>query len=215
MKILKIDQDAPDFIGIEKARQVLVNQDILIHPTETVYGIAGLFSSSKAIQKMLDLKERSYSQPFSIMVNDISQNLYISGNLTSEWIEQILHRLLPGPITVILPSLKKLGNDYWDQFPSLGFRFPVHTLSRKLVEVAECPLISTSANLRGEPPAVTIDEVSRNLLQKIPLVLNGGPTREKIPSTIIEILPDSKKIELRREGSISLREIHQRIKELF
>jgi L-threonylcarbamoyladenylate synthase len=215
MKILKVNQEEPELAIIKKACQVLIEEDIIIHPTETVYGIAGLFSSEKAIQKILELKQRLYSQPFSIMVNNTTQIFHISGIFTSEWVEQILHRLLPGPITVILPRLKKLGNDYWDQFPGLGFRFPLHVLSRKLVEMAGNPLISTSANLSGKAPAIEIDDVSPDLLQKIPLILDGGATQEKKSSTIIEIQLEPRKIKLHREGSISLQEIQTQIKDLL
>jgi len=205
----------PDPKIMESAVQALITEDIIIHPTETVYGIAGLFNRMKAIHKILEVKNRNYSQPFSIMVDDISQILDISGIITTEWLEKVLQRLLPGPITVILPRSKSTGIAYWDQFAELGFRLPNHKLSRTLVKMTGSPIISTSANFSGEPPANAVESLSKNLMRRVSVILDGGTTVEKIPSTVVFLRLDSRKIELLRQGSISLQDIQAKVNDLI
>ena len=72
--------------------QALLNAEVIIHPTETVYGFASVFQNIKAIRKILDIKRRPFNHPMSIMVNHIDQLLEISGVNDSDWLKEMLKR---------------------------------------------------------------------------------------------------------------------------
>ena len=211
MQNLIINQNNPKLQVLETTSQALLNEEVIIHPTETVYGFACIFQSINAVKKILDIKNRSYNHPMSIMVNGIDQILEISGLKATAWLEEILIRLLPAPLTILLPRKNNLHLDYWDQFPMLGFRFPDHTLCQKLVEITGFPLITTSANFKGEPPAFTAQDLPRDLVQQVSIILDGGPTREKKPSTILKVNLKTRDIKLVRKGALSWHEIEKRI----
>jgi L-threonylcarbamoyladenylate synthase len=200
MKILPIDQKKIDQDILSFAVKFLRNEEVIIHPTETVYGIAGRYNSERALLKIIDIKSRQTTQPFSIMVDAVDQILNLSGQ-ESPWLHQLLTRLFPNPLTVLLPRKKKLGVPYWDQFPMIGFRCPDHPWSRALIQHDRIPLITTSANISGNQPASTIAEISSDLLSEVSLVLDGGVTLHRLPSTIIKIDEERKKVELIRSGA--------------
>lgn len=199
MRILKIDPGTCSETELLPVVSLLQNEEIIIHPTETVYGIAAVYYSQSAISKINRLKQRSPSQPYSIMVNSIEKILEISG-VRLEWVRNFLAKILPGAVTVLLPRLRRLEHDYWDRFPQLGFRYPNHRLSTLLISLVGQPLITTSANLYGEPPVQSVAQLPANLVDNCSLVVNGGETPGNIASTIIQINVDQKTISLVRTG---------------
>jgi len=205
-KIIKINVDQPEEELVKRAAGILSSDGVIVHPTETVYGLAALYSSEKALLKTVAIKGRPPAQPFSIMVNNTQQILNISGVL-EVWVENFLKKLFPAAVTVLLPRLRDLPTAFWNQFPFLGFRYPRHALSNRLIETVGSPLITTSANLSGEPPVHRFEDLSPVLVEKADLILNGGETAEKIPSTIIKIRVVEKRLELIRKGAFDWKKI--------
>ncbi len=201
MNVIRIDQNNPDPGIIASAVKYLLDEEVIVHPTETVYGLAGLFCSRKAIEKIIEAKSRSASQPFSIMVNDTREMLSISGQ-KADWLQRMLERIFPAPVTVLLPRLRKIKPDFWNQFPLLGFRYPNHPLSNRLLDGTGRPIVSTSANLSGQPAVNIPDDLPSSFLSAFPLVLDGGETPEKKPSTIIRIDVKKKTAQLIRSGAV-------------
>ncbi len=202
MKVAKINPENPDPSVLKKAGKLLLHDGIIIHPTETVYGLAGLAFSEPVLRRINRLKEREETQPLSIMVNSIEMILEIIGD-QQRWLENFLSEIFPAPVTVLLPRLRKMSIDFWNHFPELGFRYPAHPLSIRLVEFAEQPLVTTSANFSGEPPPTTVSEIVERLKQKVSLVLDGGETLEKVPSTIFRINPERRTIAFVRDGAVT------------
>jgi L-threonylcarbamoyladenylate synthase len=202
MEIIPIDQYKPDFHLIDKAAKVLINRGVIIHPTETVYGLAGQYNEISVIQRISKIKLRMLNQPFSIMVNSLEEIFSISGHSKTPWLESFLRQFLPGPLTVLIPRKKEIEPALWNQFPELGFRYPAHLLCQELLQASSNPLITTSANRSGEPSPVQVEKIPEDLQNQVELILDGGKTIEQQPSTIIRIDTTKKKISPIREGSI-------------
>ncbi len=209
MKIFQINQRIPDRKILGQAAAVLNEEKILLHPTETVYGLAGIYSSEKAIKGILEIKRRSPDHPFSIMVNSVEQIIQISG-VRKEGIAKFLENIFPAAITVLLRRKRSLHFSYWNQFPLIGFRYPDHPLSNQLIEKTGKPVVTTSANLTSELPPSEIDDISEQVINKADMVLDGGPTWNKIPSTIIKV-EDDKNIKLIRKGAVPWEKIEKEI----
>ncbi len=201
MRIERINQNNPDQQLLLTTAELLKNGKVIIHPTETVYGLAGDFLSKSALQEIIRLKSRYVTQPFSIMVNCLEQILDLVGKLP-EWIEHFLNIIFPNAITILLPRRLDLSLEYWNQFSLIGFRFPKHKISNILVSLTKKPMITTSANLSGEPPPIEISNINKKLISQVSLILDGGITKEKIPSTIIRIDEKKKKVFLVRSGAV-------------
>jgi len=206
MRVLKINTPDPDPQSIQTAADLLKQNEVIIHPTETVYGLAGNYSSDQVIQNILEIKGRKITQPFSILVDKIETILELSGN-NEEWLESFLNRILPDAVTVVIARKKKLGISYWNGFSHIGFRYPQHLISNSLVKLSGTPLITTSANFSGKKSPVSVDELSQTMLNRVSLVLDAGVTKHKIPSTIIKISENKPELELIREGAIPFEKI--------
>lgn len=202
MNQYKVNPGDPDPEVIQRAVSVLRNEGVIIHPTETVYGLACFYSSEKALRRTLDIKGRHLKQPFSIMIRTLDDIFRISG-CRKKGIETFIGSILPGPVTVLFPRKIITGTVFWDQFPLLGFRLPKHRLSNLLVEESGSPLITTSANFSGKVPHTNVDNIPEKLAAKVDLVLDGGNTTEKIPSTVISIDEGYENITLVRAGAMS------------
>lgn len=206
MKILKINITKPEIKTIEKAVMFLKNDNAIIHPTETVYGIAGIFSSDNVLKKINKIKGRDIQKPLSILVRNVKEILKLTGQ-NSKWLENVLDLTFPDAVTVLIPRLQDLDISYWNQFQYLGFRLPNHKISNLLVKLTGFPLVTTSANLSGQAAPKSLNEIPVSIMNEVSLVMDGGPTQFKIPSTIVRIDPMDKKISLVRKGVVPLKKI--------
>jgi L-threonylcarbamoyladenylate synthase len=215
METLPIDQLKPDPYLIDKAATVLKNRGVIIHPTETVYGLAGVYTEFSVIQRINKIKLRDPNQPFSIMVNSLDEIFRTSGHTKTFWLESFLHQFLPGPLTVLIPRMRAIEPALWNQFPELGFRYPAHLLCQQLVQACGNPLITTSANRSGDPPPIEVGDIPKVLQNQADLILDGGQTIEMQPSTIVKIDTIKKKISLIREGSIAFTVLENKFEEIL
>jgi L-threonylcarbamoyladenylate synthase len=206
MKILKIDNISPEIRKLQEAANLLKQNKVIIHPTETVYGLAGNYANEQVIENIQEIKGRGSNHPFSILVNNIDTIIEISGN-KSNWLTNFLSRVLPDAVTVLVPRKRIIANSFWNQFPYIGFRYPDHFISIALVNLSGTPLITTSANLTGEKPPASLNDINSSLLNRVNLVLDAGETFYKKPSTIIKVIENKPGIELIREGAISFEKI--------
>lgn len=185
---------------LEEAVAALRHGGVVIHPTETVYGLAAVWNNESALKKVANLKKRGFDNPFSILVNGIEQIRHISG-WNSAKLNRLLKRIFPAPLTLLLPRRVKLSLPYWNQFPGIGFRFPDFKLCNDLVELTGEPLITTSANIADQPPPKRANEVDESLISGSDIFLNGGACPLRIPSTVIRFDPDHLEMKVLRKGA--------------
>lgn len=159
---------------------------IFIYPTDTVYGLGCNALNKKAVAKIKEIKGRDKNKSLSIIAPSKS---WIFENLIAK--NSIVNKYLPGRYTLILKKKNPKYLSYVSPSETLGVRIPNHKFT-KLIEKSGVPFITTSVNLSGEKPTSSLNEISKNIMKKVNIIVNGGELSGK-PSTII--LPDGKKIE--------------------
>jgi L-threonylcarbamoyladenylate synthase len=204
MQPKKTEQDNPDQKLVQQVGNMLARGEVIIHPTETVYGLAGIYDDFQVIEKINHIKQRPEGQPYSIMVNSFEDIYRISGQSFMPWLNNFLQAFLPGPLTVLLPRRKELEPAYWNRFSDIGFRYPDHRLSLLLVQASDRPLITTSANLSGQAPPRRLEEIPPELKEQVSVIIDGGFTREQVPSSVIRLDTTNRRMQLIRAGCISL-----------
>lgn len=163
---------------VRRAAEIVRRGGTIAYPTETVYGIGALATDEKAVLQVFRVKRRPESQPLSIAVSSLDMMYEVAEVEHLDFIR----RFLPGPVTVILkkkpvlPDVLTAGSSY------LGIRFPDHLMALDLINRTG-PLVSTSANLHGEPDPVTADEVRVD----VDYLLDGGRSRYAGSSTIVDL----------------------------
>ena len=175
--------------NILAAAALLRDGGIVVHATETVYGIAARWDDAEALARVAQIKGRNLRQPFSVMFAEVSAVKSVLG-WWDERLAALFSMLFPAPVTLIVPNRNPERLPYWQQFGDTGIRMPDHAVSRRLIEQAGCPLITTSANCAGEPPPVSLAEITPNILNQADAVLDSGPCLLKVPSSIYRIVAD-------------------------
>ncbi len=167
----------------ESAKTALSADGILIYPTDTLYGLGCNALSEKAVGKIYSLKQREAGKPLSIIVSDFPMLLEYCHVTASQ--EKILHSLLPGPYTFILPLRGKLPVS-----PSLsvGVRVPEHQFMRQISKELKMPIVSTSANISGEKDAAKISELDGAIAGVVDLIIDGGKCKYAKGSTVIDLI---------------------------
>ena len=141
---------------IEMAMNSLNNGDVIVYPTDTLYGFGVDATNSDAIQKLNKLKGRS--QPLSIVlenVSDVSTYAKITPEITAE-----LESIFPGEYTILLPSIdSELSPLVFNSSPLVGIRIPLHFFPLQLVKLFGKPIITTSINRHGNEPLNDVTQV--------------------------------------------------------
>jgi len=177
----------------EAAKKALLTDGILIYPTDTLYGLGCNAISQKAVDKIYKIKVRDQGKPLSIIVADFPMLLEYC--TVSESQEKILHSLLPGPYTFILPLRRKLPVS-----PSLsvGIRVPEHQFMRQVAKELGFPIVSTSANISGKKDSAEAGGVDAEVASAVDLIIDGGKCKYAQGSTIIDLIS----MKILRKGAV-------------
>ncbi|MFA5131066.1 MAG: L-threonylcarbamoyladenylate synthase [Patescibacteria group bacterium] len=164
---------------------------VLILPTDTIYGLSCLATDRRAIKKIYHLKKRDPNKPILILVGDVKmakKYVYISAAQEREL--KKLWATKERPTTVILKNRRKLPNELTRGSDGLGLRLPKSKFLIKIIKIVKCPLVSTSLNFSGQK---TMGDLSR-LRYYFPkkntrpdLVIDAGASPRRRPSRIIDL----------------------------
>ena len=187
-------------VDFKSALSLLKNGKVVALPTETVYGLAGRIDRKKTLEKIFRLKKRPLFDPLIVHCFDKQQALkYLKKNFL---IEKLFDHFSPGPLTVVVQKNKKISSLITAGNPTVALRIPQHPLIRKILKQLPVPLAAPSANLYGQVSPVRAQHVLSSFNRKVP-VLNGGPCKKGLESTIV--YPDllKKKIFIFRLGIVT------------
>ncbi len=182
-----------------EAVQCLKSGGIIAIPTDTVYGLAADPFNPDAVQRLYTVKGRPDGKPIPLVLSSVADVHRVSQNLP-EFFFHLTDRFWPGGLTIVieakglLPVLTAGGN-------TVGVRIPDNPLLLQILRAFGGPAAITSANLSGEPPATSPEEIGEALASRIDMIVDGGKTPGPIPSTVYDISVSPPVI--RRHGVIS------------
>ncbi len=163
----------------------LKSGQVVALPTETVYGLAIAFNSASALEKLIYLKRRDLNSGKIFTLVPESKTDIQKYATVDKLAREYIAKYIPGEITLILNKNPEFSHPYFDHFTTVGIRIPASPLfSAILLETG--PLLLTSANPRGNQPAISSDEVA-NTLPKVDLIVKGRTLEGKLPSTVVDL----------------------------
>lgn len=189
--------------GLESAASVLRSGRLVVFPTDTVYGIAADAFNPDAVRSLLSTKGRGSNMPASVLVGSWStiDGLVLSVPNTAR---SLIEAFWPGALSLVLTAAPSLAWDLGETRGTVMVRMPLHPVAIELLREVG-PIAQSSANRSGQPPATTIEEAREQLGDSIGAYLDGGPSGEAVPSTIVDLTGDDPLV--LREGAVSLAEI--------
>ena len=187
---------------IKKASEIIRKNGIVIYPTETVYGIGANIFSNIALEKVFTIKKREKDKPVSVAVSDIKmmEDLVYIGEKERRFIE----KFLPGPVTVVLKKKERVPDLLTSGSKLLGIRFPAHESTIRLIQLAGVPITSTSANISGEAPPASVDEIRISA----DYIIDGGVCKGE-PSTVVDLV----NLKIIRKGA-KYKEVEEALKDI-
>jgi L-threonylcarbamoyladenylate synthase len=182
------------------AAKLIANGGVIAFRTDTFYGLGVNPLNSNAVARIKKLKARERSQPILLLIADASDvdNFIVE---KSEDFELVARSFWPGPLTIIGRAARKLSDELTAGSGTVGVRLPNDEEVRVLVRVCGGALTATSANLSGDPPARSAEEVADYFPSGIDLIIDGGEVVATEPSTVLDLSqPEPRVI---REGAVS------------
>ena len=191
--------------GMREARQAIARGELIVMPTDTVYGVAADAFSPAAVARLLAAKGRGRQQPPPVLVAGRSMMEALVSQVP-EPISRLADEFWPGGLTVVLPAQPSLTWDLGDTHGTVAVRMPDHPLALELLAETG-PLAVSSANLTGQAAAVVAEDARAMLDDSVAVYLDAGPSRTGVASTIIDATSlvggEHPVIRVLRDGAIS------------
>ncbi|WP_431802486.1 L-threonylcarbamoyladenylate synthase [Microbacterium sp. bgisy203] len=191
--------------GMRKARQAIGRGELVVLPTDTVYGVGADAFSAAAVQRLLDAKGRGRQSPPPVLVAGVATMRALVAEVPPQ-VERLVEAFWPGGLTIVLPAQPSLSWDLGETHGTVAVRMPAERIALELLE--ECgPLAVSSANLTGRPAAVDVDSARAMLGDSVSVYLDGGPASTGVASTIIDatglVAGGTRPVRVLREGAVS------------
>lgn len=170
---------------IDKARELLEQGQVIAYPTEAVFGLGCDPYNPQAIEKLYALKGRSLTKGVILLISSWEQLPPLIQPISFE-VRQKLKETWPGHVTWIFPKSLKVPTWITGGEPTIAIRMTAHPIASELC--AQQPIVSTSANLSGQAPARSIEEVQKQFPEGLTACIDGELGKEARPSRIYDAL---------------------------
>jgi len=180
----------PNKNDLKYALNQLKKGNLVVYPTDTIYGIASNIADDKALKKVFEVKNRSLDKPISICLHDFEQLEQVAQ--MNDKLRDIVHKLLPGPYTLLLRKQKSISPLITSNSDIIGIRIPDSEICFELTK--SFPITSTSANLSNKKTPNNIQDIINQLNNDISVYLDVGLIANNKPSTIIDLTNKKPKI---------------------
>ncbi len=170
---------------LSAAVDVIRSGGVVAYPTDTLYGLAVDPRSADAVRRLFAVKQRPPDRPIPLIAGDLEQVRGI-GTLTP-LAEKIARQAWPAPLTLVIPASSVLCPDVHLGTGAVAVRVPDSAVAQRFALAAGHALTSTSANLSGNEPASSAEEVASGIGPVIDLLIDGGPAPGGPPSTIVDV----------------------------
>jgi tRNA threonylcarbamoyl adenosine modification protein (Sua5/YciO/YrdC/YwlC family) len=184
--------------------------ELVVLPTDTVYGIGADAFSPNAVRRLLDAKGRGRDVPVPVLVGSWRTVNGLAETL-SDTAKDLIAAFWPGALTLVLRQGSGLTWDLGDARGTVAVRMPLHPVAIELLSETG-PLAVSSANRHGAEATMTMNEAQAQLGSSVTVYLDGGPSPDRTPSTIVDLT--GPKPMLLREGAITLAQLADVVPEL-
>jgi L-threonylcarbamoyladenylate synthase len=182
------------------AARMLRDGGLVAFPTETVYGLGAVYRDEAALGQIFTVKGRPNDNPLIVHIWQLSQLAELTSAVDPK-LERLIAAFWPGPLTLIFPKQATVPPTVTAGLPTVAIRMPSHPVARELLRLTALPVAAPSANISGRPSPTRAEHVLADFSSKIPLIVDGGPCRGGLESTVLTL--DCGQPRILRPGSIT------------
>ncbi len=191
--------------AIAAATRTLQSGQLIVLPTDTVYGIAADAFDATAVAALLEAKGRGRDMPVPVLVGSWDTIEGLVSYVPSQT-RALIEAFWPGGLTLLVEHAPSLSWDLGDARGTVAVRMPLHPVAVEVLAETG-PLAVSSANRSGQPAALTAAEAQEQLRDSVPLYLDGGPATIGVASTILDVTTDTPRV--LRAGAVSIEELRK------
>jgi L-threonylcarbamoyladenylate synthase len=190
---------------VEKGVSILKKGGVVAFPTDTVYGLGAAINISKAVERVYRIKERPHSMALPLLLADFAQLEKVAVSIPAS-ARLLADKFWPGPLTLVLPKSDAVSDIVSGGGKTIAVRIPDHPIPTSLAEGIGTAIIGTSANLSGQPSALTAAQAREKLEDKVDFIIEGD-CPGGVESTVVDLSGETPVI--LREGAISREALRQ------
>lgn len=189
--------------GLAAAASAIRAGELVVLPTDTVYGLGADAFDPVAVARLLEAKGRGREMPPPVLVGSPATLEALASQLP-EWVRVLVEQYWPGPLTLVVRQQASLQWDLGETRGTVAVRMPHDKVALELL-ARTGPLAVSSANLTGRPAATDADQAAEMLAAQVSVILDAGPTQDDKPSTILDCTGPQPRV--LRIGAIGVEEL--------
>lgn len=198
-----IAENQDDYSSIAAA--VIISGGIVAIPTETSYGLAVDPFNTSSLERLFEIKRRPPTKPILVLIDGVDRLSQLVREVPKPF-GPLIERFWPGPLTLIFPAKPDLPAPLTAGTGTIGVRVSSHQVAAEICRQAGGMITATSANISGEPPAWSAEELIRSFSSSIEVIVDGGLLEQVPPSTVIR--SENEEVVIVRPGRIGLHHIY-------
>lgn len=168
-------------------KEEILKDNLIIFPTETVYGIGANALSEKAVNKIFAVKTRAKNNPLIVHLKDKSEIEKYA--IISNPIEQkLIDTFMPGPFTIILKKKEIIPSCVTANMDSVGIRIPIHQMAHEFLELVNVPIAAPSANISSRPSGTKVADIKDEFDSLVPYIIDNGEATIGLESTVVKVI---------------------------
>lgn len=184
--------------ALMRAVQLLCNRELVIFPTETVYGIGALLFDEMSVQRLFEVKGRRQEKALIAHLGCIDDIEKVALPLPDHYLA-LLEQFMPGPLTLVWKKQPRVPLVVTGGRESIALRIPSHPVAQRLLHLVGAPLVASSANLSGHKTCDSLPTIHATFGNRVAAIIDGGPPPQGIPSTILCLCNG---LRILREGAV-------------
>src|SRR5436189_1003199 len=200
-EVLAVDANHPEIARIERAAALIRSGEVVVFPTETVYGLGADALQPRAVERIFTAKGRPLSDPLIVHIADERALEELVADIPVQ-VHQLVRTFWPGPLTLMLPRRSLVPALVTAGLNSVAIRMPRHPVALALIRAAGSPIAAPSANRFMHVSPTTAQHALADLGGRVPLILDGGPCEVGVESTVLDLCSSAPTI--LRPGGVSL-----------
>lgn len=166
---------------------LIKNGELVIFPTETVYGIGANALDKDAVSKIFVAKGRPADNPLIVHIADKRDiEKYVREITPVE--QKLIDTFMPGPFTLILPKKDIIPDIVSGGLDTIGIRMPSNVIARGIISFSGVPIAAPSANVSGKPSGTSIEDIRKELEGRVSAIIDGGETEIGLESTVVKVI---------------------------
>ena len=202
MRTLYLSAGVPEMA--QTAAEIIRNGGLVAIPTETVYGLGANGLDETAVAKIFEAKGRPQDNPLILHISGPEQIELFCHHIPQKAYD-LAEAFWPGPLTIVLPAKECVPRRTTGGLSTVAVRCPDHAAAREIIRLAGVPIAAPSANISGKPSTTTAEHVLHDHDGKIDMIVDGGPCRVGVESTIVDLTEERPR--LLRPGGIGPEEL--------